>query len=95
MQLKYKVINPSQKDLGLLIPQIRVAQKYREGENKGGPEKSGIIWGSNTNLGIKWYLREIYQGNIVAMPLNNRDHLGDRAMPQFKINALFRLDNQP
>jgi hypothetical protein len=95
--INYKVVSPTPQDLGELVPTMRVVQKYRKDLSLGGPAESGIIIGANTNLGSKWYLKGVdYKGITIAMPLNGRDLLGDRHMPDFKIRALFRRDeDQP
>lgn len=91
--IKYVVVNPTQKDLGMLLPGVRVVQKYRNADSKGGFGQSGIIYGSNTNLGTRWWLHGVdYKNRTVAYPLNSRDALGHRYMPQFKINCLFNRD---
>jgi hypothetical protein len=92
--IKYKVVDPTPKDLGQLVPGIRTAQKYREAASKGGFGQTGIIYGSNTNLGTKWWIAgEDFRGRVITFPLNNRDPKGTRYMPQFRINCLFRRDN--
>ena len=95
--IKYKVVDPTPKDLGQLVPGIRSVQKYRQAESKGGFGQTGIITGSNTNLGTKWWISgKDFRDRIITFPLNNRDHLGTRIMPQFKIDCLFRRDeDQP
>jgi hypothetical protein len=96
--IKYKVINPTQKDLGALIPGVRTAQKYREAISDGaGYGNTGIVYGSNTNLGTRWWIHGYdYFNRIVAYPLNGRDALGQRNMPQFRIDSTFNRDiNQP
>jgi len=100
-QIDYKVVPPTPRDLGVLIPGVRTCQKYRSGTSNtiphGGPANSGIIFGSNTNLGTRWWIDSTdFQGRLVVSPLNNRDPLGRRVMPQFKVNSLFRRDmDQP
>jgi hypothetical protein len=100
-QINYKVVPPTPKDLGALLPGVRSYQKFREGTSNtiphGGPGNTGIIYGSNTNLGTRWWIETTdYRGRLVTFPLNNRDHLGRRAMPQFKVDSLFSRDaNQP
>ena len=95
--IKYKVVNPTPKDLGQLVPGVRSAQKYRKAASKGGFGQTGIITGSNTNLGTKWWIHgEDFRGRTITFPLNGKDPLGTRIMPQFKIDSLFRRDeDQP
>jgi len=96
-QILYKVVDPTPRDLGVMVPNERVVQKFRQAENKAGPSESGIVIGSNTNLGSKWWVAGIdLKNRLVCIPLNGRDELGQRYMPQFKVDALFRLDeDQP
>lgn len=95
--IKYKIINPTQKDLGSLVPGTRTVQKYRKAASKGGFGQTGIIYGSNTNLGTKWWIHGYdFRGRTITFPLNGKDSLGARVMPQFKIDSLFRKDeDQP
>lgn len=92
-------INPpySRDIIGIIEPHARVLQKYRKSTNKGGPPNSGLILGSNTNLGTRWYAQKYdYKSRLVMVPLNNRDALGARNMPEWRVKTLFkRGDNQP
>jgi len=93
-QINYKVVPPTAKDLGALVPGVRSAQKYREAASKGGFGQTGIISGSNTNLGTKWWIHGYdFRGRTIAFPLNGKDPLGQRTMPQFKIDSLLRRDD--
>jgi hypothetical protein len=93
-QINYKVVDPSQRDLGQLVSPLRVVQKYRLEASKGGPGQTGIIYGSNTNLGSKWYISgKDFKDRTIVTPLNGKDILGTRYMPKFKLNSLFRRDN--
>ena len=91
----YVVVPPYTRDLiGAITQNVRVAQKYRPGESKGGFADSGIIMGSNTNLGTKWYYqKDDYRDRWIMIPLNNRDPLGARKLPEYKVHALFERDS--
>ena len=95
--VSYKVIDPTPEDLGVMVVNTRVVQKFREAESKGGPGQSGIVFGANTNLGSKWFIKGTdRQGRLATVPLNGRDILGTRYLPRFKVDSLFRLDaDQP
>jgi hypothetical protein len=96
-QISYKVVKPTPKDLGVMVPLERVAQKFRKAENKAGPPESGIVIGSNTNLGSKWWISGVdRKERLICYPFNGKDEKGRRYMPRFKVDALFRLDeDQP
>ena len=93
--ITYRVIAPQQRDLRSYVPDTTMFQKYRLAENKGGFPESGIVYGSNTNLGTRWYINSVdYTTNMVVFPLNSKDALSERRMPEFKILALFRMDER-
>ena len=94
----YTVVAPYTRDLiGNISPGVRAVQKYRPGESKGGYAESGIITGSNTNLGNKWYAQKRdFKDRLIMIPFNGKDALGARHLPDWKVYALFNRDeNQP
>jgi hypothetical protein len=96
--VNYAVIPPYTRDaIGAIVSGVRVVQKYRPGESKGGYAESGIITGSNTNLGNKWYMqKKDFKNRFVMIPFNGRDALGARHMPNWKTYSLFKRDeHQP
>lgn len=87
--MKYLVIPPTASDLGDLVIHDRMYQKYRQGPSAGG-EEGGIIAGSNTNLGTRWWIKGIdFKNRYIIFPLNNREHTGERYFPVFRLKANF------